>query len=92
MLMVPEMVRTAPDPAPILPGRIHLRLNQFGMIGQPEIIVACQIDYLAAIEARYRFARRFEHAQTLVRARFAPGFELLGEVCRVGSRWSSPSS
>ena len=74
MLMVPEMVRTAPDPAPNLLRRLHLRLNQLGMIGQPEIVVAGQIDHLAAVEARYRLARRFENAQALVRARFAPGF------------------
>ena len=54
--------------------RFHLRLDQFGMVRQAEIVVARQIDHLAAIEARDGFAGRFEDTQALVRAGFAPGF------------------
>ena len=78
MLMVPEMVRTAPDPAPYFLVAVHRRFDQLGMIRQPQIIVAGQVDHLAAIEARDRFARRFQHAQPLVSAGLAPGLELLG--------------
>src|ERR1700733_6880540 len=50
------------------------------MIGQTEVIVAREVDYFASIEARHRLAGRFEHAQMLIGAGLAPGFQLLGEI------------
>ena len=43
------------------------------MIGQPEVIVAGQVDDLAPIHERYRLAGRFQNAQALVSAGLAPG-------------------
>jgi hypothetical protein len=59
-------------------GCLHCGLHQLGMVGEAEVIVAGEVDHLAAIEAGDRLARRFEHAQALVSACFAPGLELLG--------------
>src|SRR4029077_335361 len=68
------------------------RFNQLGMRGEAEVIVGREIDDFAAIEARLGGAGRFQNAQALIRARFAPGFQLAAQVGqRIRHLFSRPS-
>ena len=78
-VMVPEMVRTAPEPAPYFFAASTCGFHQLGMIGEPEIIVGGEIDHFASIEAGRGLASRFQHAQALIGAGFAPAIELVAE-------------
>jgi hypothetical protein len=51
--MVPEMVRTAPEPAPYLFTCRDRCLLQLRVRGQAEVIVGRQVDDVLAIEARF---------------------------------------
>jgi hypothetical protein len=77
--MVPEMVRTAPDPTPYSGGR-ECGLAEFRMGRQTEVIVGGEVDHLFAVEARLGSALRLEDAEALVSAFGAPLFELIVQV------------
>ena len=64
----------------ILLRRLDLRLDQPGMIGESEVVIAGEINYFAAIKARDGLASGLEHAQPLIRSSFAPCFELLAQI------------
>ena len=59
--------------------RVDSGFDKLWMIGQPQIVVAGEVDHLAAVHARYRFARGFEQAQALIRAGFSPRVQLLAK-------------
>ena len=80
MLIVPEIVRTAPAPDAEFADRLQRCLAQFGMRGQPQVVVGGQVDHLFAVEARFRRARRFQNAQPLVGALGAPLFQLIVKI------------
>ena len=82
-VMVPEMVRTAPEPAPYFRAASMAASQQLGMSGQAEIVVGGEVDDLLAVEARFGGARRFEDAQALVDAF---GFPLVELIVQVGER------
>jgi len=72
--MVPEMVRTEPDPRRISP-QLDPGLPQLGG-RQPQVVVGGEVDDLFAVELRLRGAGRFEHAQALVGAFRPPLFNV----------------
>ena len=63
----------------------YRRFDELGMIREPEIVVRREIDHFAAVEHRYGFAGRLQFAETLIRPRLLPAFELLGKISeRIG--------
>ena len=91
MRMVPAMVRTAPDPTPKLARGGDGRLNQPGMVGQAQVVVAGQVDHLAAVVVANRRLLVVEHAELEVRAFGAKLVENGGEVGKLGARSGSES-
>ena len=87
--IVPEMVRTAPEPTPYFFTGFDGRLAQLGMRGQPQVIVGGQVDDLPAVEARFRGALRFQDAQPLVGALVAPLLQLIVKDTREDCSHSS---
>ena len=95
MRMVPAMVRTAPDPTPKVARRRQRRLNQLGMVGQAQVVVAGQVDHLFAVVVANRRLLVVEHAQLEVRALGAQFVEHGGQMGKLGARqrsqsWHSP--
>jgi hypothetical protein len=60
--------------------RLQRCLAQFGMRGQPKIIVGRQVDHLPAVEARFRRTLGLEHAQPLEGSLGAPLIDLFVKV------------
>ena len=56
------------------------RLAQFGMGGQPQVVIGRQVDHRFAVEARPGGAGRLQDAQALVGAFGAPLCELIVEI------------
>src|SRR5580704_19467648 len=72
----PYRARTGPE----LLRRFNLRLDELGMIGESEVVVAGEINYFAAVEAGDRLASGLEHTQALIGASFAPCIELVAQI------------
>ena len=79
-VMVPEIVRTAPEPDAIFPHRLDRGFAQLGMSGQAQVVVGREVDDLLAVEARFGGALRFQNAQALVSALGLPLLDLVVEV------------
>ena len=65
--MVPAIVRTAPEPTPKVARRRQRRLNQLGMVGQPQVVVAGQVDHFAPVIVAYRRLLVIENAELEMR-------------------------
>ena len=61
------------------------RFNQLGVVGQAEIVVAGQVDHLAAVVVANRRLLVVEHAEIEVRALGAQLVKNGGQVCKLGA-------
>ena len=66
--MVPEMVRTAPEPTPNVSNRVERGLLQLRMRRQAEVVVRRQVDDRLVIVGRVRLGLAFEDAQLAIQA------------------------
>ena len=72
-LMVPAMVRTAPEPAPKRSTASMAAVAQPGMRVQAQVVVARQRDHLAAVDHAAALLLRLDHAQAAEQALGARG-------------------
>src|SRR5690242_5402263 len=66
----------------VSPRGFERRFAQFAMRGQPEVVVRGEIDYLAAVEARYGRALRLQYTQRLICTGSPPGGKLFSKVSK----------
>ena len=86
MRMVPAMVRTAPEPTPKVRVASMRGLNQPGMVGQAQVVVAGQVDDLAAVVVAHRGLLVVEDAELEVGALGAQFVEHGGQMGKLGAR------
>ena len=86
MRMVPAIVRTAPEPNAKGARGGQGGLNQLGVVGQTQVVVAGQVDYLAAVVVADRGLLVVEDAKLEVGAFGAEFVEGCGQMGELGAR------